>query len=46
MNTNFGTNKTPVWYLKKEYLEELILETFILLLMVNGNEIHGKDLMS
>ena len=29
----------------KLHLEELILETFIPVLMVNGIEIHGKNLM-
>ena len=35
---DFGANKTPI--------EELVLETFILVLMVNGTEKHGKNLMS
>ena len=38
---DFGTNKTPI-----EVIKDLILETFILVLMVNGTEKHGKNLMS
>ena len=43
---DFGSNKTPVEIIKKVHLEELILETFILVLMVNGTKNHGKNLMS
>ena len=43
---NFGTNKTPVEVLKKGYLEELSLEIFILVLMVNRTQNRGKNLMS
>ena len=32
-------------YLMNVHLEELILETFILVLMVNGIESHGNNLM-
>ena len=35
---DFGANKTPV--------EIIIPETFILVLMVNGIESHGKNLIS
>ena len=43
----FGTNKTPVEEIKEGALEELISETFILVLMVNGCIwlYHGKNLM-
>ena len=43
---DFGANKTPIKSIKKVHLEELILETFILVLMVNGLKSHGKNLMS
>ena len=43
---DFGANKTLVEIIKEVHLEELILETFILILMVNGIESHGKNLMS
>ena len=43
---DFGANETPVEILKKELLEELILETFIPVLLVNGIESHGTNLMS
>ena len=33
---DFGTNKTSVDVIKKAHLEELISDTFILVLMVNG----------
>ena len=36
----------PLKQLKKVHLEKLILETFILVLMVNGTENHGKSLMN
>ena len=38
---DFGANKTPVEIIMKN----LILETFILILMVGGIESHGKNLM-
>ena len=43
---NFGANKTPIEVIKKVNLEELILETFFLVLIVNGTESHGKNLTS
>ena len=46
MNMDFGSNKTPVEVIKGGALEELIFETFILVLMVNGTISHGKNLMS
>ena len=46
MNMNFGANETPVEGIKKAHLEELILETSILVLIVNGTESRGKNLMS
>ena len=41
-----GTNKTAIEVIKEGGSEELILETFILVLMVNGTEKHGKNLIS
>ena len=41
-----GTNKTAIEVIKEGGSEELILEIFILVLMVNGTEQHGKNLMS
>ena len=43
---DFGANKTPVEVIKEVAFGELILETFLLVLMVNGTESHGKNLMS
>ena len=43
---DFGANKTPVEVIKEVAFRELILETFLLVLMVNGTESHGKNLMS
>ena len=43
---DFDGNKTLLKSLKKVHLEELILETFILVLMVNGVENHRKNLTS
>ena len=43
---DFVANKTLIEGLKKEHLEEYILEIFILLLMVDGTENRGKSLMS
>ena len=43
---DFRPNIIPIEVIKKELLEELVLETFILVLMVNGIESHGKNLMS
>ena len=44
MKIDFGANKTPVEVTKEGTLEELFLETFILVLMVNVTESHGKNL--
>ena len=44
MNMDFGTNKTSV--IKEVSLEEFILETNILELMINGIQNHGKNLIS
>ena len=41
-----GTNKTAIEVIKEGGSEELILEIFILVLMVNGTEKHGKNLIS
>ena len=38
--------KNQLKYLKELHSEELVLETFILVLMVNGTEKHEKNLMS
>ena len=43
---DFGTNKTPVEIIKKELLEELILETFVLVLIVSGTKKIGENLMN
>ena len=45
MNMDFWANKTPVKK-RQVHLEEHILETFILVLMINGKESHGKNFMS
>ena len=42
---DFDTNKTPVEIIKEGAFEELILEIFILVLMVNGTKTHAKNLM-
>ena len=42
MNVDFGGNKTPVEVIKEG---AFILEIFILVLMVNGIEDNGKNLM-
>ena len=42
---DFGANITPIEVIKKEVLEELISEIFILVLMVIGIKNHGKNLM-
>ena len=42
---DFGTNKTPVKIIKVGAFG-VISETFILVLMVNYIESHGKNLMS
>ena len=41
MNMGFDANKAPV-----EIINELILEIFTLVLIVNGIKTHGKNLMS
>ena len=41
-----GTNKTAIEVIKEGGSEELILEIFILVLMVNGTESHRNNLMS
>ena len=40
---DFRPNITPIEVIKKELLEERISEIFILVLMVNGIESHGKS---
>ena len=42
---DFRPNITHIEVIKKDISEGLILETFILVLMVNGTEKHGKNLM-
>ena len=48
MNMKFGTNKTPVEVIKEGTFGDIreMLEIFILVLLVNGTENHGKNLMS
>ena len=46
MNMKFDASKTPVEGILKRQLEELMLEIFILVLMVNETEDHQKKLMS
>ena len=41
---DFSPNKTPIEIIKKVLLVVLILETFILILIKNGTNIHGKNL--
>ena len=43
---DFGANKTPVEVIKEDIQKKLVLETFILTLMKNGTENHGKNLIS
>ena len=43
---DIGANKTPVEVIKEGVFGGISLETFILVLMVNGIESHGKNLMS
>ena len=43
---DFSANKTTIEVIKEGAFGELILETFILLLMVSGTKNHGKSLMS
>ena len=42
---DFGTNKMTVEVIKEGVLE-IILETFILVLMESGTKSHGKNLIS
>ena len=42
---DFGSNKTPVEIIKEVLSEELILETFILVLMINCTKTHGKNVI-
>ena len=49
MNMSFATNKTPVEGIKERgtsYLEKLILQILILILMINDTENRGKNLMN
>ena len=46
MKMAFGANMTPIEVIKKEYLEKLILEIFFLMLIINGMNFHGKNLMN
>ena len=41
---DFKPNETPVEIIKEDILEELILEIFILVLMINFMKIVGKNL--
>ena len=43
---DFGADKSPVEVIKKEHLEEAILQISILVLIINGIKTHGKNLMS
>ena len=43
---DFRPNIKPIDLIKKELLDRLILEVFVPVLMVNGIEKHGKNLMS
>ena len=43
---DFGANLAPVEVIKKGALEELILQIFILMLIVNGIKTHGRNLRS
>ena len=42
---DFGSNKTSVEIIKEVLLEELILETFISVLMINCTKTHGKNVI-
>ena len=42
---DFRQNITPIEVVKKELLEELILDMFILVLPMNGIKTHGKNLV-
>ena len=41
---DFSPNKTPIEIIKKVLLAVFILVIFILILIKNGTEIHGKNL--
>ena len=43
---DFCANITPVEVIKKEHLEELTSEIFILVLMIISTKTHGRNLMS
>ena len=43
---DFGTNKTPVEIIKEGAFEGTYFRDIILVLMVNGIESHGKNLIS
>ena len=43
MNMDFGTSKTSLEVIKKGAFGELILKIFILVLMINGTDNHGKN---
>ena len=45
MNMDFGANKTPAEVIKESTFEELILEAFTLVLIVNDIESCRKNLM-
>ena len=42
---DFRPNITPIEVIKKDFLEELKSEIFILVLSINGIRTHGKNLM-
>ena len=43
---NFGASKKLIEVIKGRYLEEGILETFILVLLESGTKNHGKNSIS
>ena len=46
MNMDSAANKTPIEVIKEGAFWGTFLETFILVLIVNGLEIHEKNLMN
>ena len=46
MDMDSGANKTPIEVIKEGAFWGTFLETFILVLIVNGLEIHEKNLMN
>ena len=42
---DFRPNMSRIKMIKKEHLEELVSEIFILMLPINGVRTHGKNLM-